>query len=324
MRTLALLSGGLDSALAIKLVQEQGVKVTALNFTSPFIQTRLETVRRIAENLKVNLVTLDLGMEHLKIVRNPRYGYGSQINPCVDCRILMLTRARSYAKRIHASFIVTGEVLDQRPMTQRLSVMKLIEREAGVEGVVLRPLSAKVLPETRVEREGLINREKLLGIRGKSRRIQIQLARKYGIKGYQTPSGGCLLTYKEYALKLQDLIKHRSRVTRRDLQLLKVGRHFRFKGCKIIVGRNKEENDKLLKLKSGNDFYLTVLDYGSPITLLQGKKTRGAIVTAARLTARYSDAPNGDVKVFYGRSGLEKFVVVKPLKAEEIEAIRVK
>lgn len=322
-RALALLSGGLDSALAAKVVEAQGVDVIALHFSSPFIQTSIESLKELANELEIPLAIVDFGREHLRVVRSSRHGYGSGMNPCVDCRVLMLKKAKGYARKVKASFIITGDVLGQRPLSQRLEALKAIEREAGLEGKILRPLSAKLLPETEMERKGWVDRAALLGLRGRSRKVQLELAKKYEIRSYQAPSGGCLLTYREYSAKLRDLIEHKRRITARDVQLLKIGRHFRFKDNKIIVGRNEAENKLLLELKRKHDFYFNVPNYGSPITILQGPKSKEAITLAARLTARYSDSPSLETKVLYGRDELEEEVVVKALSDEEASKLRV-
>ncbi|MGC8849827.1 MAG: hypothetical protein ACP5QI_05070, partial [Candidatus Bathyarchaeia archaeon] len=260
--------------------------------------------------------------DYLRMVRKPRYGYGSALNPCIDCRILMLKKAKRYAREIDAKFIVTGEVLDQRPMSQRLETLKLIEREAGLEGKILRPLSAKLLPETEAERKGWIDRRKLLDIKGRSRKRQMELAAKLGIRDYPSPAGGCLLTHREYAAKLKDLFQHKKRITVKDIQLLKVGRHFRYGENKIIVGRNEAENKLLLALKNKSDYVFEVPGYGSPVTLLQGKRNREAVIAAARLTARYSDAEGDWIPVKYGVKKPSKEIVVEPIEDPEIWRIK--
>ena len=327
MRALALFSGGLDSTLAVRLIQDQGIKVIAVRFTSPFCLcdrgggcNAYEASKKYGIPLKV----ISMGSEYLHIVRNPRYGYGSALNPCIDCRIYMLKRAKRYAREVDAKFIITGEVLGQRPMSQRLETLKLIEREAGLEGKILRPLSAKLLPETEAEKRGWVDRSKLLGIKGRSRKPQMELAAKLGIRDYPSPAGGCLLTYKEYAAKLKDLFQHKKRVTLKDIQLLKIGRHFRLGENKIIVGRNEAENKLLLAMKSKGDYVFEVPGHGSPITLLQGRKTREAIETAARLTARYSDAKGEMILVKYGKKKPSKRILVTPIGDSEIHRLKVK
>ncbi|MFH0748533.1 MAG: hypothetical protein V1915_01220 [Candidatus Bathyarchaeota archaeon] len=312
IKALALLSGGLDSTLAVKLILDQGIDVEALNFVTPFCLCgrggcgSLET----AKKFHIPLKTISLGEEYLKVVRTPKHGYGKNLNPCLDCRIFMLKRAKQYAKQIGASLIFTGEVLDERPMSQHLIALRTIEKEAALRGKILRPLSAKLLPETQAERKGWVDREKLLDIRGRSRKRQIQLVEAYGITDYPCPSGGCLLTYREYANKLRDLFEHRTKVSLRDVQLLRVGRHFRYGDNKIVVGRNESENKILLKLKAENDYYFEAQIRESPITLLQGRKTKEALEKAAHLTAYYSDQKTGEVQVRFGKERLGKSLIV--------------
>jgi len=324
VKALALFSGGLDSTLAIKLIQNQGIDVVAVNFVSPFcICEKSGGVTVTAKQLGVPLKSVDVGDEYLKMVQKPKYGYGKNINPCIDCRIFILRKAKKIAKEIGASFIFTGEVLGERPMSQHFKAMKIIEEEAGLKGKLLRPLSAKLLPETLVEKEGLIDREQLLGIHGRSRKPQIQLAKKFNIKDYPGPAGGCLLTCREYANKLRDIFQHKKRCSMAELSLLKVGRHFRFSKNKIIVGRNEEENKVLTAKKIVNDYYFEVPNIGSPITVLQGAKTKKAIRTAAALTAFYSDAKSGRVKVNFGRESLNKSITVSTPTRAEVENLRI-
>lgn len=322
MKALVLFSGGLDSILAAKLLLNQGIKVHAVNFTSPFYQDS-NTAKKAAAQLKIPLRTIILGDEFLKIIRKPAYGYGANINPCIDCKILMLKKAKKHAKKINATFIATGEVLGERPMTQLKSSLALIERKAGLKGKLLRPLSAKLLPKTEAEKKGYVNREKLLAIQGRSRKPQIALAKKYKINFYPTPAGGCLLTQKEFADKLRDLFKHKKRISIKDIPILKVGRHFRYNQNKIIVGRNKQENQKLLKLKKRSDYILEVPGVGSPVTILQGPKTKSAIKKAAQLTARYSDAKEKTVKVNYRKGKLNKSISITYPKDKEIQKMRI-
>jgi len=313
MKALALLSGGLDSSLAVKMILDQGIEVEAVNFTTPFClcnrRGKCEAVA-VSEKFGIPCRVITVGKEYLRVIKNPKYGYGKNMNPCIDCRIFMMKKAKAIAKRTGASFIFTGEVLDERPMSQRMQALKIIEREAGLEGKVLRPLSARGLSETEAERKGWIDRNKLLDIRGRSRRRQIELAANFGIADYPCPAGGCLLTYKEFAAKVRDLFEHKKRPTMKDIVLLSVGRHFRHGRNKIIVGRNESENKQLINLKSENSYLFEVPNCGSPITLLQGPKTKKAIKKAASLTARYSDAEEERVLVNYGKDRLDNQLIV--------------
>ncbi len=318
VKTLGLFSGGLDSILAAKLIQKQGIKIELINFTTPFFPSR--NAIKMAKQLKLKLKEIDVTKDYLKMLRKPKHGYGSEMNPCIDCKIFMLKKAKKYAKRINAKFIFTGEVLGERPMSQNKRALQLIEREAGLKGRLLRPLSAKLLPITEAEKKW-VDRNKLLGIGGRKRDKQMKLAKKFKIKQYPSPSGGCLLTYKEYAKKIKDLLKNRKNITKADLELLKIGRHFRFKNNKIIVGRNEKENKKLLELKQKTDYIFEVPNIGSPITVLKGLKTKEAIKIAAKLTARYSDS-KGKTKVKYGKK-LEKAIIVINIKESKIKKLRI-
>lgn len=323
MKALALLSGGLDSTLAVKLILDQGIDVVGINFTSSFHISDKNEAKKVAKKFKIPLKTVKLGEDYLKIIRGPKFHYGKHMNPCIDCRIFMLKKAKKYAKKIGAFFIFTGEVLGERPMTQTRENLDLIEKEAGLKGKLLRPLSAKLLPKTEAEKKGWVNREKLLDIRGRSRKKQIELAKKYEIKDYPAPAGGCLLTYKEFADKVRDLFKHKKRVSIKNINILKIGRHFRFRKNKIIVGRNEEENKQLLKMKEKNDYYFEVPDCGSPITILQGPKTKEAIKKAAKLTAHYSDAKEKKILVKYGKEKLIKSLSLVSINNNEIKKLRI-
>jgi tRNA-specific 2-thiouridylase len=245
------------------------------------------------------------------------------MNPCIDCRIFMIRKAKKYAKETGAAFIFTGEVLDERPMSQHFKAMRIVEEESGLKGRLLRPLSARLLPETIIEKKGLVKREKLLDIRGRSRKPQIKLAEDFGIVDYPRPAGGCLLTCRDFANKLRDLFRHSKRCSMVDVALLKVGRHFRFGKNKMIVGRNEAENNVLTAKKTRYDYYFEVPDIGSPITILQGLKTKKAIEAAAALTAFYSDAKSGIVTVNFGRERLDKSVTVTVPSRAEMERLRI-
>jgi len=324
-KAVALLSGGLDSTLAVKLVLDQGIDVEAINFVSPFCLCRKGGcgALEVAKNLNIPLKTITVGEEYLRIVRKPKFGYGKNMNPCIDCRIFMLKKAKKYAEEMGASFIFTGEVLGQRPMSQHRKTLGIIEKEAGLKGKILRPLSAKLLPPTEVEKKGLISRETLLGIEGRSRKKQIRLAQELKVTEYSCPGGGCLLTYREFTSKLKDLFEHKKRISLKDVRLLKIGRHFRFGKNKIIVGRNEAENGLLLQMKMTNDYCFEAQDTGSPITLLQGPKTRTAVKRAAELTVYYSDRKQSVVLVKFGKGELDKSLRTPILSREKVEELRI-
>jgi tRNA U34 2-thiouridine synthase MnmA/TrmU len=304
---------------------DQGIDVEAVNFVSPFCLCKGGGcgASEVAKNLDIRLKTVNVGAEYLRIVRKPRFGYGRNMNPCIDCRIFMLKKAKKYARETGASFIFTGEVLGQRPKSQHGKTLSLIEEEAGLKGKILRPLSARLLLPTEAEKKGMVRREALLAIEGRSRKKQIRLAEELNVTDYSCPGGGCLLTYREFASKLKDLFEHRKRVSLKDVQLLKVGRHFRSGKNKIIVGRNEPENGLLLRTKTANDYCFEVQDTGSPITLLQGPKTRTAVKRAAELTAYHSDKKQGVVSVKFGKGEFNKSLRTPIPSQEEVERLRI-
>src|SRR5574337_754864 len=203
MKAIALISGGLDSVLAARIVMDQGFDVVGLYFTSAFSKSygnEQEThAARVSKAIGIDLRIIDMGQDYIDIVRNPVHGYGKNANPCIDCKIFMLRKAKTVMQEMNSPFVVTGEVLGQRPMSQRRDTLHVIERDSDMRGLILRPLSATLLSPTKAESEGIIEREKLLGISGRSRNVQFQLAERYGISGYSTPAGGCLLTDKNFA-----------------------------------------------------------------------------------------------------------------------------
>jgi tRNA-specific 2-thiouridylase len=325
-KALALLSGGLDSTLAVKMLLDQGIDVEAINFVSPFCQCGRGgcSAAETANKLNIPLKIMNVGTDYLRIVRKPTYGYGKHMNPCIDCRIFMLKKAKRYADQTGAVLLCTGEVLGQRPMSQHRQALDTIEEEAGLKGRILRPLSAKLLPETIAEKKGLVNRHKLLNIEGRSRKVQFQMAKEAGITDYPCPAGGCLLTDKEFAAKIRDLFQHKRRISLKDVLLLKTGRHFRFGKNKIIVGRNEPENDILLQKKNMGDYWFEAQGCGSPITILQGPKTKEAIDLAARLTAYHSDQKSGQVTVAIRNARSKRTTVVLIPTAEEVDKLRIR
>jgi tRNA-specific 2-thiouridylase len=301
-KALALLSGGLDSTLAVKVMLEQGIQVEALNFTSPFCTCtgknagcESEAVR-VADELDIPIKVMNKGLEYLEIVRNPKHGYGKGMNPCIDCRIFLLRKAKLYMTECGADFVITGEVLGQRPMSQRRNAMQLIERESGLEGLLLRPLSAKHFAPTVPEREGWVDRNKLPAIQGRSRKEQMELAEELNIRNYPCPAGGCLLTELSFVSKIKDVFDHTEQLNVRDFQLLKTGRHFRIgKGTKVIVGRNEVENEALEGIMQPNEATMRWVEGSSPIGLVTGVLDETMMETAAKILLRYTKAPAGAV-----------------------------
>lgn len=296
-KALLLFSGGLDSILAAKILARQGIRVTALTFESYFFdagQAKKSLPRRPASTRgeqagakanDIELITKDFSKKHFEIVKNPRFGRGAGMNPCIDCHLLMIREAKKIAAREKYDFIATGEVLGQRPMSQNIEALKVIEREAGLVGKILRPLSAKLLPETEYETTHVVDRHYLLSISGRGRKEQMELAKKYGVKNYPTPAGGCILTDKEYSKKLRDLIEKVGKIKSSDISLLRLGRHFWIGDTRIILGRNHEENLKLKKLadlpseasaKEGEgDILLELKSIPGPLALVRGGNKSG-------------------------------------------------
>ena len=315
-KAVILYSGGLDSALALEIVKEWKVKVYPVYISHHFISCM--------QHPKVpGLEVIDVSEEFIRTIQEPEYGYGSNLNPCIDCRILMLKMAKEYMERIGADFIVTGEVLEQRPMSQRQETLMLIEKKAELEGLVVRPLSGALLPPTVPELKGLIKRSEMLKIRGRSRRLSLELARNFNITDFTSPSGGCLLTDPGFCRRLADTLRFQERITITDIELLRTGRHFRIApDVKLIVGRNKDENAVIEEKAGASHFFLFVPDVGSPNALLLGDKKN--LKVAAAITARYSDSKQEPkVKVRYRNKGKEGTVVVKPIDDEELSKWRI-
>lgn len=275
MKAVALLSGGLDSIVAIKLIKEQGIDVIALNFTSPFCTctkkgSTCSSAAAAAKQLNVPLKVVAKGMDYFKVVENPKFGYGSAMNPCIDCRIYIMQKAKEIMEQEGGSFLISGEVIGQRPMSQRRDTLRLIEKEAGVTDILLRPLSAKLLPETLPERMGWVDRNKLLAISGRGRKEQMEIATKSELD-YPCPAGGCLLNDKNIARRLKDLFTYKKDYTVDDIKLLKLGRHLRLsQTLKIVVARNEDEGKKIaLFFNPERDLLLQCVEPKGPVALIK-------------------------------------------------------
>lgn len=316
-KALSLISGGLDSILATWLILQQGVEVIGITFSTPFFD--LKKPKKACEFLKIPLHIVDITEEFLQILKSPKYGYGKNMNPCIDCHSYMIKKAKELLKKFDADFIITGEVLGERPMSQNRQALKIVEKESGTEDILLRPLSAKLLPPTKLEKEGWIDREKLLDIKGRSRKTQLEFAKKMGLKEIPTPAGGCLLTEPNFSRRLKDLLEHEKEITKRDLELLKVGRHFRLNSSiKIIVGRDKEENKKIIDSITANDTIFKA-EEPSPIVLVPNRilEDNELIKEIAKITAYYSDHKNEPkVKVKIKAKDKEKEIEVIPYTKE--------
>ncbi|MBF0518973.1 MAG: hypothetical protein HQK92_04540 [Nitrospirae bacterium] len=333
-KAVALLSGGLDSTLAVLVLLRQNIEITAVTFQTYFgcdassVSSCGRPTFDLAAKFGFDVETITLGESFIDIVKNPRHGHGKNMNPCIDCRILMLKEALKLMHSIGADFLVTGEVLGQRPMSQRRECFPLIDRDAGVEGYVLRPLCAKLLKPTIAEDNGLVDRAQLYAMNGRTRKPQMALAEELGLTEYPAPAGGCLLTDPIYAHRLKELLHYAPDASIRDISLLQIGRHFRLTPtCKAVVGRNESENEKIELLINSDSVLFTVTDVGSPTTILGDKDntvTADLIRLTASITARYSDAKKEkEVEVVYWGK-INGKITVNPANPYVAESYRIK
>jgi len=322
VKAIAAVSGGLDSILAATVVSRLGVDVTLLYVKHLFSggEKKEGAVKRQAEALGLPLRIVDATLEHLDVVRHPKHGYGKGMNPCLDCRIFLLRIARRVMEEENAQFVITGEVLNQRPMSQHKSALEVISEESGLRDRLLRPLSANLLPDTLPVKKGWIDRSDLYSFSGRSRREQAALAERLGITDYYQPAGGCLLTEKVYAARLRDAFGHlgRDAVDLDGFRLLRIGRHFRLsERAKAIVGRNEAENGVLAGFSRGR-ILIEPIDVMGPTTLIEGEPTGPEIGLAAALTARYADC-DGDrpVRFRVREGGSERELSVDPIPPDD-------
>lgn len=314
-KVVALLSGGLDSQLAVKMMQKQGFEVSAVAIKTPFCDFDCGRgcgfeIRERADALNVNLKTVYLGDEYIEMLKHPKHGFGSGMNPCIDCRSMMFMAAKKHMEEIGAEFIISGEVLGQRPMSQHGPALRTIEKESGLEGLIVRPLSAALLPKTIPEETGLIKREDLGKIRGRTRRAQLDMAKEFGIENPPNAGGGCLLTDPAFGLRAKDLFSHTETPTVNDIDLLKIGRHFRLdEKTKLIVGRNKDENDVIKALALPNDLLFSAKDHMGPVSILRGENLETHKQLCAAVTLRYSDAPKESENIVITQQGEQQYEI---------------
>lgn len=315
-RAVALMSGGLDSVLAVKIILDQGVDVIGLSFAGgycPVPRGEKSRAQRAGEQLGIEVVTLPIDQRFIDMVRAPRYGHGRNMNPCIDCHTMMVRRAWEWGESRGTALVLTGEVLGQRPMSQTKQGLMLVAKRSGVDGRLLRPLSAKLLEPTVPERAGLIDRERLLDIQGRTRRRQFGLAEQYGITEFGTPAGGCLLTDKGFARRLREAFDH-GETGIEMVELLRFGRHFRLpSGVRVVVGRDKGENEELLARVPEGAAVADGSDLPGPVALLIPDRV-GDREDAARICARYSDRKcELEVRLQVG----DEWFAVKPASSEE-------
>jgi tRNA U34 2-thiouridine synthase MnmA/TrmU len=336
-KAVSLISGGLDSMLATKVIMEQGVHVEGINFFTGFcVEGHTHAIRQkdkakpkrnnslwVAEQLGIKLHIIDVIEEYKNVLINPKHGYGANLNPCLDCKIFMVNKAKQWIEENEFDFIITGEVMGQRPMSQRKETMPVVAKESGADERLLRPLCAKNLPATLPEREGWVNRDELFDFSGRSRKPQMALADKYGFVDYAQPAGGCcFLTDKSYSKKLVDLWQTRGHkeYTLDDVMLLKVGRHIRPKAnFKLVVAREEGEGRFLQGYKK-EFISMNCSSHSGPLVLLDGTLSDDDLHLAAQITARYGqgrDAEQVDIKI-RNIDGNEQVIKVKPLLANDI------
>ncbi|MBN1165280.1 MAG: hypothetical protein JXB45_11920 [Candidatus Krumholzibacteriota bacterium] len=338
---IGMVSGGLDSLLAVLVLKRQGISIRGLHFTNGFhpgdfkrriyegatvVELAEERARKYTATLGVPVEAVDISGEFLELLLNPVHGYGKHLNPCIDCRIFLLRKARERMEKERADFIFSGEVLGQRPMSQRLGAMKTVERESGLDGYLLRPLCAKHLPPTEPEKNGLVDRDRLLDLRGRSRKRQLELAREWGVGDYGQPAGGCALTDENYTRRLKDFIDPLGdkNLAPEDVLLLSVGRHFRLpSGVKCVVGRNEAENVYLER--NWKDCWLAEpLEHPGPTVLIRDDPGQDDFKKAASLLVRYSDGrhlPAIRVMISRGEERIE--LLSPPLEEDYLDQWRV-
>lgn len=339
IKAVALLSGGLDSHIAVRMMKEQNIEVEAVAIKTPFCDFDCgkgcgHKVMEVSSELGIKLKTVYLGKEYLTMLKNPKHGYGSGMNPCIDCRKMMYDEAKKHMNTIGADFLITGEVLHQRPMSQNSNALSVIEKETDMEGKVIRPLSAQLLPKTEPEKKGLVDRSLLGSIQGRSRKEQLQLANRFDIADPPNSAGGCLLTDPQFAVRIRDLMKYSvDEPSINDVELLKLGRHFRFNEySKLIVGRNHGENENLLSLSLKPDFIIQAVDIPGPVAILRIsdkpdlRRHKKLLLSSIGITLRYSDAmpeKNCEVRVTNKKSETNKVVTAMPYSVVEAEKYRI-
>ena len=324
VKALGLCSGGLDSILAAIVLQKLGIDVEWISFETPFFSA--DKAKKAADRIRIPLTVKNITGIYMQMLKNPNCGYGKNMNPCMDCHALMFRLAGEIMDERGFHFLFSGEVLGQRPMSQTRTSLKYVEKHSGMEGYILRPLSARKLDETIPEKNGWVDRNKLLDISGRGRKRQIELAGEFGVTDYPAPAGGCLLTDKGYCHRLKDLLAHKDNVSKNELMLLRFGRHFRTpEGTKIIVGRTMEDNENILKYYDPNsDIMMRVNNYPSPTVLVSGFAKEGDIYLAAAMCAGYGKLPEKvSIEVTAAGANGHKTILVFPVKPSEVKHLLV-
>ncbi|EDT15592.1 tRNA 4-thiouridine(8) synthase ThiI [Clostridium perfringens] len=318
-RALAMVSGGLDSILAAKLIKDQGIEVIGICFKSYFFNE--ENAKRMCKQIDMPLEVVDFSEEHFEMVKDPKHGRGKNMNPCIDCHAMMMRYSGELLKKFDADFIITGEVLNQRPMSQNRQALNTVKKESGFSEKILRPLCALNLEPTEMELNGLVDREKLLKISGRSRKTQMELAEKWNIVDYPSPAGGCKLTEPGYAIRLSDLLDNQETVAKDEIEVLKYGRHMRVSPKnKVIVARNGEEWKEIVKFKREDDILVTSKNSTGAPVILRGEFNKEDLETAARICGRYCKEKDSDaVEINYEKNGEINTITITPFKDEELK-----
>lgn len=291
-KALVLFSGGLDSLLSAKILKEQGIVTEGLYLENPFITTPKEKIKKIAQQIPLKIHFISPAPGFYQQILNPQHGRGKNLNPCLDCRLYLFKVAKLFAKNNY--FLASGEVLGERPFSQTKASLTLLDKKSALVGKILRPLSAALLPQTQMECQGLVKREKLLGLSGRSRKPQLALAKKWHLKGYLTPAGGCLLTDLSFCRKAEYFFQKKI-LNQSIIELLKVGRHFDFQNTRVVIGRNQKENHTLISLALQNHWpHAEIKNYPSPVGVIFPSKkplSQNLLKSASTLVAFYSDVP---------------------------------
>ncbi|MGW8287917.1 MAG: thiamine biosynthesis protein [Desulfobulbales bacterium] len=319
---LALYSGGLDSTLACRVVAEQGITVVAVKFVTPFFGYELlfneeDYIRKTKEKFDIDVILKDITLPYLELLKNPKYGFGKYFNPCIDCKIFLLSEAKKMLQEIGASFLITGEVIGQRPMSQRRDALNIIERDSSCKDILLRPLCAKNLEPTLAERTGLIDPEKLLGFSGRNRTPQMKLAEYYHITDYPSPAGGCILADPILSTRIENYYRENTKIHPNDILLLLEGRQFILpSGGWVVVGRNEKENEKLERIHQPDDWLLKTVDIPGPTAILRNSGQPDELEIAAALVARYvkkSIRKLSPIKIMAERKDMDRYLEIRPL-----------
>ena len=320
VKGLGLCSGGLDSILAALVLRDQGVDVCWVAFETPFFTA--DKARKASINNGIPIIVKNITDRFLPMLKNPACGYGKNMNPCMDCHALMFRIAGEMMVETESDFLFSGEVRGQRPMSQNKNSMRYVEKNSGFDGYILRPLSAKVLPETPMERDGRVDRERLCDLSGRSRKPQMALAEKFGVRDYPAPAGGCLLTDEGYSARLKDLFDHQENIETVEMDFLMYGRHLRLDGkIKIIVGRNNKDNENLLRLyRQDCDILLKMKSFPGPVVLILNGCGIGGVEQAASICAGYSKTLEYDpVEVCVISPEGQKEITVTPIPSSEVQ-----